>query len=419
MANRARKMSPKGGALPKVAVACQGGGMHAGFEIGVLSEILEDINERERFELVGLSGTSAGALCALMVWYGLAPKVNGSRGSVREAIDKLNHFWDDYVAQTGTETLLNLFTYGALRAEETEIPVLGVNAPTLLGLNPYGMISKAVAACLPRLGARKQYFDLECMLAEACPDFGKIDWQDVKTRLLIGASEVIKGAETVFDTDCNMAAYGKKYAEAKVTHRWRQRLPLTLSGVAASGTLPSYREAERIDGGYYWDGLYSQNPPVREFLAGTHEVPDELWIIRINPQEWPEPPKTNAEIQDRQNELMGNLSLNKELDFILTVNAGIKVYEGENFDPYVDRQNEIQLFVQRQVAHQFVLTVLDFRIGFGRLRPFLRIDANDPQFIGHLVRSRQELAHWWILRVKTVPVVATIDTLGLAIRVFF
>ena len=269
MTDRVRKMSPKGGGLPKVAVACQGGGMHAGFEIGVLTEILEDINERKRFELVGVSGTSAGALCALMVWYGLVPKVGGSRGSVPEAIDKLNRFWDDYVAKTGTETLLNLFTYGALRAEETEIPVLGVNAPIPFGLNPYGMISKAVAACLPRLGARKQYFDLDYMLAKACPDFGKIDWQEVKTRLLIGASEVIKGAEAVFDSDCNMAAYGKKYAEAKVTHRWRQRLPLTLSGVAASGTLPAFREAERIDGGYYWDGLYSQNPPVREFLAGT------------------------------------------------------------------------------------------------------------------------------------------------------
>jgi len=327
---RKRKISPKGSAIPKVAVACQGGGMHAAFEIGVLTEILEDIKERKRFELVGVSGTSAGALCALMVWYGLVPKVSGSRGSVLEAIDKLNRFWDDFVAKPGTETLLNLFTYGALRAEETELPVLGVNAQ-ILGLNPYGMIIKAVAACLPRLGARKQYFDLEYMLAEACPDFGKIDWQSVKTRLLIGASEVIKGAEAVFDSDCNMAAYGKKYAEAKVTHRWRQRLPLTLSGVAASGTLPAYREAERIDGGYYWDGLYSQNPPVREFLAGTHEVPDELWIIRINPQEWPELPKTNAEIQDRQNELMGNLSLNKELDFILTVNAWTKVYEGENF----------------------------------------------------------------------------------------
>src|SRR2546430_4987529 len=31
-------------------------------------------------------------------------------------------------------------------------------------------------------------------------------------------------------------------------------------------------------------------------------------------------PKSNADIQDRQNQLMGNLSLNKELDFILTVN---------------------------------------------------------------------------------------------------
>ena len=60
-------------AVPKVVIARQGGGMHAAFEVGVLSEILKDIHERNRFELVGLSGTSAGALCALMVWYGLAP----------------------------------------------------------------------------------------------------------------------------------------------------------------------------------------------------------------------------------------------------------------------------------------------------------------------------------------------------------
>ena len=321
----------------KVAVGCQGGGMHAAFAVGVLKAILERSKRapgpkktEPEFELVGLSGTSAGALCALMAWYGLAPIKNGRAGSVDEAIRGLERFWENFVAITGAETVLNVLTYGAIRAEESEVPVLGLYAP-IFGLNPRGAIYKAFAACLPRLGARKQNFDLECMLAEACPDFGKIDWQDVKTRLLIGASEVIKGAETVFDTDCNMAAYGKKYTEAKVTHRWRQRLPLTLSGVAASGTLPAFREAERIDGGDYWDGLYSQNPPVREFLAGTHEVPDELWIIRINPQEWPEVPKTNAEIQDRQNELMGNMSLNKELDFILTVNAWTKDYKGENF----------------------------------------------------------------------------------------
>ena len=90
----------------------------------------------------------------------------------------------------------------------------------------------------------------------------------------------------MFDSDCNMEGQGGKHTEATVTHRWRKRLPLSLRGVAASRTLPAVREAEEVDGGYYWDGLYSQNPPVRKFLAGVRkeETPDELWILRINPQ---------------------------------------------------------------------------------------------------------------------------------------
>ena len=111
----------------KVAVGCQGGGMHAAFEVGVLSEILKDV-EQKKFELVGLSGTSAGALCALMVWYGLAPK-NGGPAQLVQAIDKLDHFWNGLRCQNGRRDVLNFFTYGAFRAEEKEIPVLGVNAP--------------------------------------------------------------------------------------------------------------------------------------------------------------------------------------------------------------------------------------------------------------------------------------------------
>jgi NTE family protein len=98
---------------------------------------------------------------------------------------------------------------------------------------------------------------------------------------------------------------------------WRQQLPLSLEAVAASGTLPVFREAERMGTHYYWDGLYSNNPPIREFFSGPPQyVPDEIWIVRINPQRRPDAPQTHAEIEDRQNELMGNLSLNKELDFI-------------------------------------------------------------------------------------------------------
>jgi len=325
----------------KVAIGCQGGGMHAAFGVGVLTEILKDIRDNKQIELVGLSGTSAGALCALMVWYGLAPKKHGRPGSADDAIESLNDFWEGFVASTGAETALNLLTYGAYWAEEKEIPVLGVNVP-ILGLNPYGAIYKAFAASLPSLGVRKQYFDLEDMLARACPDFDRIDWRELKTRVLIGASEVVNGFETVFDSDVNrkMQHENKGMQPEDKARYWRQRLPLTLSGVAASGTLPALREAEHIKAdGHYWDGLYSQNPPVRQFfdppvhgaVAGAAHVPDELWIVRINPQQWPEVPKSNKDIQDRQNELMGNLSLNKELDFIMTVNAWNKRYADQQF----------------------------------------------------------------------------------------
>ena len=63
-------------------------------------------------------------------------------------------------------------------------------------------------------------------------------------------------------------------------------------------------EFRRMHGGTYWDGLFSQNPPVREL---TDEGPDEIWVIQINPKELETEPRTVAEIADRRNELSGNL----------------------------------------------------------------------------------------------------------------
>ena len=318
----------------KVAVACQGGGMHAAFALGVLKAILERVDDKTEpgFKLVGLSGTSAGALCALMAWYGLAPKkgIPGS-GTAPEAIKKLEDFWQDFVARTGAENLLNLFTFGAFSAEEIEVPLLGLSA-RVFGVNPYGAGSNVLTAFLPGLGVRKQYFDLIELLADTCPALknDNIHWEKVKTRLLIGASEVVNGLETVFDSDVNKGLQKGVQSEnpgmQDTTRYWRQQLPLSLEGVAASGTLPIFREAQRIGNGHYWDGLYSQNPPVREFIAGPdrlEDIPDEVWIVRINPQQWPYPPTSNKDIEDRQNELMGNLSLNKELDTIMKVNEWI------------------------------------------------------------------------------------------------
>jgi NTE family protein len=311
---------------PKVAIACQGGGTHAAFEVGVLTEVLTDLAAR-RFALVGLSGTSAGALCALAAWYGLVGKA-GRPGSPDEAIRTLNDFWDGFAATTPAEIMQNSAVQLALRAQQQELPLVGLTLPAF-GVTPRGLFSHVLIAAFRQFGVREAYFDFDVLLQTAFPDFDAIDWAAAPTRLLLGASEIVDGVETVFDSDCNAAAAAEKHAPTSIENRWRRRLPLSLRGAAASGTLPGVREAEEIDGGYYWDGLYSQNPPVREFFSGVRKeaVPDEIWVIRINPQQSPAVPVSNAEIVDRENELMGNLSLNKELDFLLIVNSMIERFK--------------------------------------------------------------------------------------------
>ena len=137
--------------LKKVAVGCQGGGMHAAFTVGVLTEILKDVAE-EKFELVGLSGTSAGALCTLIAWYGLAPKKSGP-GSPEQAINALDSAWDAFTAQTPTECVLNQLAYYGFRLQEMETPVLGLNTAGL-GINPASIVSKTICSWLPSLDVR-------------------------------------------------------------------------------------------------------------------------------------------------------------------------------------------------------------------------------------------------------------------------
>jgi NTE family protein len=97
--------------------------------------------------------------------------------------------------------------------------------------------------------------------------------------------------------------------EFKTFNSRRDRItPETILASAAIPTL--FRSVRAGDGGTYWDGLFSQNPPVREL---TDEGPDEIWVVQINPKELESQPKTVIEIVDRRNELSGNLSLYQEL----------------------------------------------------------------------------------------------------------
>jgi NTE family protein len=100
---------------------------------------------------------------------------------------------------------------------------------------------------------------------------------------------------------------------------------ITPETVIASTALPTLMRAITIGGAVYWDGLFSQNPPVHG-LPDVHSPehsdrnPDEIWIIRINPRRRSEEPRDVAAIHDRRNELAGNISLAHEIRSIRKIN---------------------------------------------------------------------------------------------------
>jgi predicted acylesterase/phospholipase RssA len=77
----------------RVAIACQGGGSHTAFTAGVLKRLL-GAEELAEVDVVGLSGTSGGAVCALLAWSALLDDDPAAAGPRLEA------FWADNSATT-------------------------------------------------------------------------------------------------------------------------------------------------------------------------------------------------------------------------------------------------------------------------------------------------------------------------------
>jgi NTE family protein len=94
--------------------------------------------------------------------------------------------------------------------------------------------------------------------------------------------------------------------------------PIRNEFIRASCAVPNLFPAVEYDGQAYWDGLFSDNPPIVELaqvaFVGEENLPDELWVIKINRTGCDKIPRTTEEIIDRRNELIGNVSLFQQLD---------------------------------------------------------------------------------------------------------
>jgi NTE family protein len=81
----------------KIALALQGGGSHGAFTWGVLDRILDD----PTIEIIGVTGTIAGAMNAAALVGGLL------RGGAQQARVELRQYWEAVGAMPGFGSLLS------------------------------------------------------------------------------------------------------------------------------------------------------------------------------------------------------------------------------------------------------------------------------------------------------------------------
>lgn len=276
----------------KIAIACQGGGSQCAFVAGALKTLLAR-GVQDRFRIVGLSGTSGGALTAATAWNGLLR----GRQDQPPVSDRIVALWKDLSARTPREMFLDGFCTQMVRlAEQGMVPTIASSPSTL----SFRFWSKWAAAFV----ARPEFTDLRVLLDKHI-DFASLPEliEPDSPTLLLGAGDVLQGDFKIFTS-----ALGEISAEA----------------LLASAAIPNLFPAVWVNGHAYWDGIFACNPPVMSFLreavVGKGHVPDEIWIIQVNPATHDDVPETSAEISNRRNHLAGNLSLLHELQMIDVVN---------------------------------------------------------------------------------------------------
>ncbi len=238
--------------LPTLNLALQGGGAHGAFTWGVLDRLLED----ERFAVEGISGTSAGALNAVVLASGWL--AGGAEGG-RRALETL---WREIAA---------LARFSPLRAGGLTQIAADFTAQLLspyqlnpLGLNPLRRI----------VG---QLVDLERLRAER------------RLKLFIAATNLRTGRARVFGS-----------AE------------LSTEVIMASACLPQMHPAVMIGGEAYWDGGFVANPPLAVLVE--HCRARDLLLVQINPDAVSEVPHSARDIRNRMAEIVFGRPLALELD---------------------------------------------------------------------------------------------------------
>ena len=262
----------------KVALALQGGGSHGAFTWGVLDRLLED----DTIEIIGVTGTSAGAMNAICLADGLVD------GGPEQARRQLRTFWEAIGKMPGLGSLLAWLpgaTLAHMRVEET--PTYVVLDSIRRNLTPEEFNPLRANPLRDLLG---QLIDFDRLRARNEPI------------VQVCATSVETARRRVFSNE-----------------------DISVDAVMASATLPDLFPAVEIDGEHYWDGGFSGNPALTGLIRRLPKC--DLIIVRIDPVIRKVMPKTVRDIQDRVTELSFNTTFWMELSALGAILALVE--EGE------------------------------------------------------------------------------------------
>lgn len=419
--------------IKNIAIACQGGGSHAAYAAGALPVLLPQFRNAELasprgrgptdeaadiLQLTGISGTSGGAISALLAWYGYL------LGGAEAARAGLERFWDANCASAPGERLLNdvgqwvgglaqvdlkLSPYLSPLREIEDFatatwPMLTAMWPPLGGWirGPYFQLRESIAphvdfdlvgaigdfCSIPQEIKRWQAIALEARMADTPAERERLRARqgaiehDLRARLASGGwiaawvrahrlapgtllratFEALELPELRFELEALERLSRAVRDAARALPQLligavdidsgafvafsSERAPIdagiTLDAVVASASLPWVFMAQSIEAldpetheprrMACWDGLFSQNPPIKNFISSgvdPAKKPDGLWILQINQDRYdfsgkvagPGNAQSGDELWHRRDTLSGNLSLNQEVAFIEAVNG--------------------------------------------------------------------------------------------------
>ena len=253
-----------------INLALQGGGAHGAFTWGVLDRLLADA----RLRIEGVSGTSAGAMNAVVLAEGM--RQGGPEGARRA----LARFW---------EAVSEAARHSPVRRSPLDVFMGNWSLDASPGYLMFDVLSRLASP-----------YDLNPMNINPLRDLlaELVDFEAVRAcrevKLFLSATNVHTGRVRVF-----------------------RGHEVSADVVMASACLPLLFQAVEIDGVPYWDGGYMGNPALFPFFR--HCASQDVMLVQINPIERRETPRSAREILNRLNEITFNGSLLRELraiDFV-------------------------------------------------------------------------------------------------------